>query len=889
MHWKRRRPRWPVAVALGCLFALTLVAPWAWQRLRTPHAARQQQGAGVAPPISAADLGASWRLPPQFVPELAEASPAEPTIADAAVAADDYVAVDEPLFAQPSIAQAPVDPVLPTVGDAASTAESLEPYRLNPVARSVLIGKVAAPAEPRREFSIESLVKLRDSLAAIVDKARAAEPQVAARPAPVHVVVTSEADRLAMLPPSAAMAPNPPALPYAPQALLEDLRELSVGGPASGWAREALLRVEELSEPSLGSGPSWQPVVGELRVLADQGAVAATRSSDPVTQTDWLRASMALKRRVPVWELLVGASHGTSLAYGSDPPSNEHALMTALHAIAELTAEGEAGASWRTYLRLDDLANLASVGSNSQVEVRRGTARDVLGRLADPALSEAQRQFLDQPPVAMLARELRPWAAGEVRMDLLCGIIEQYESRPTQRGADAIAELRQRMAWSSEPALIGLAEHLDREYRNANVRMAFSSELINRMIPPQEPVAAPVRQQIAGAEVRGRSHTSTDLRVRLLPDDNVWRFGLEATGKVRSNTYSDTWPAKLHNASQMEYEARKLILINRNGLHVWPAESHADGRTSLVGIDTQFDRVPILGAVVENAARKQHDENRHQAVVQVKAKVGREARTRMDQEADARLAALEVRFRENVLQPLAKLALAAEPVEMSTAEDRAVLRLRMADQQQLAAHTPRPSAPSDSLASLQIHESALNNALRGLSLDGRRLSVGELHTTLSEKIRRHAEAPPADLPAAAKVQFAAHDAVRISCQGDRIELILNIVELRHGRDQIRNVGVHAFFRPVVDGMELKLVRDGSLQFAGAHLRTGPRVVLHSVFGKLLPKDQELPVLASPLGADPRFAGLMVTQLVIDDGWLAVSLGPATPARVAWRTRGAEPK
>ena len=41
-----------------------------------------------------------------------------------------------------------------------------------------------------------------------------------------------------------------------------------------------------------------------------------------------------------------------------------------------------------------------------------------------------------------------------------------------------------------------------------------------------------------------------------------------------------------------------------------------------------------------------------------------------------------------------------------------------------------------------------------------------------------------------------------------------------------------------------MVRDGSLQFSGAHLRTGPRMVLHSVFGKMLPKDQVLPVLAA---------------------------------------------
>jgi hypothetical protein len=193
------------------------------------------------------------------------------------------------------------------------------------------------------------------------------------------------------------------------------------------------------------------------------------------------------------------------------------------------------------------------------------------------------------------------------------------------------------------------------------------------------------------------------------------------------------------------------------------------------------------------------------------------------------------------------------------------------------------------VASVQLHESALNNAIRALGLDGKRLTLGELHALLAEKFTNRPVAPPADLPQRAIVEFAARDAVRIACRGDRIELTLNIVEMRRGRDSIRNVGVHAFFVAKIDGLEVKLVRDGGLQFEGAHLRTGPRLVLHSVFGKLLRKDQEVPLLAARLGEDPRLQGLMVTQLVIDDGWVAMSMGPATPERTAWRTRGATTK
>jgi hypothetical protein len=904
MDWKRRRPRWPYWVALGGLFLLTLAAPWSWHRTRSARLraaadakSHAPEGASAASKKPAKPLA----LLHPTVPPLAAPTAPEPQLSGPMVFADDYVAVDEPLVEQKETEQ-----------DVAAA----EPFSLRAKNRSVLI-KNTAPAAAPSIFTKQSLTKVRDAILAMVEQARQA--QVQAKPAveqptdssltftsPMRVVVESEHDRLAMIPPhqmriagvpELTAEPNParpmaplaplakPALQHRPTALIAQLEALTAGSPASPWAQHVLARVEQLTDVPAAADHNWQPTIVELRQLAAHGFNQALTVTSPADQSSWVRASRSLERRLPVWTLLVDRQFMSEQAASLSDALNQSAgLLQALNDVAALTSGSEEGATWREYLRIDDVAGLASVGGNDYDESRRAVARDVLVRIDDPWLTAAQRQFLAQPQISNLAVELRPWASGEASVDTLAAFMERYEATGALHDADAIAELRLRMKWSADPRLQALAEDLNRHYRNANMRIAFSGELMNRMIPPQEVRKAPVRSRIVGADVRGRSETDTQVHVRLIPDPTVWRFGLEAVGNVNSHTVSETWPARLRNRSTMEYEARKLIMINRFGLHAWPAEAQADGRTNLVGIDSGFSSVPILGTIVENVAREQHQQSRGQAVAQVKNRVSKEARERMDAETEPKLASFESRFREHVLEPMGRFAIVAEPVDMSTTEDRVQARLRLATEQHLGAHTPRPSAPSDSLASFQLHESAFNNALRGLDLDGKRLTVAELHQALSEKIRRHAEAPPADLPKAAKVEFAKNDAVRIICHGDRIELIMNIVELRHGRDNIRGVGVHAFFRPVVDGLELKLVRDGSLQFSGAHLRTGPRMVLHSVFGKMLPKDQELPVLAAKLNEDPRFAGLMVTQLVIDDGWVAVSIGPALPNRTAWRTR-----
>ena len=416
------------------------------------------------------------------------------------------------------------------------------------------------------------------------------------------------------------------------------------------------------------------------------------------------------------------------------------------------------------------------------------------------------------------------------------------------------------------------------------MRIAFAGDLFNRMMPQQDEVVSPVRDRIAGAKVRGQARTTTDLNVRLIPDAEGWNLALEASGKVYSYTRSETWPARTRNSARFKYQAQKQIEIGSDGLTISPAQATAQGRNELLGVESQLDPVPILGHLLRDAARNRHQRKRPQALSQVKSKVARQARQRMDQEADAKLNTLEQKFHARIMTPLEQLALLAETTSMYTTAERAVMQLRLANPQQLAAHSPRPAAPSDSLASVQMHQSALNNAVAGLGLEGRRMKVIELYYFLAGRLGYADAIPPADLPARATIEFAPYDAARILCEDNCMKLVLGIREVAHGMDRIQNFQVHATFRPEINGLDVRLVRDGVLNFSGKRLKTGPRVVLHGVFGKLLHKGQEIVLLKANEEPDPRLAGLMITQLVIDEGWIGLALGPERENRTAWWRR-----
>ena len=679
--------------------------------------------------------------------------------------------------------------------------------------------------------------------------------------------------------PTPQVAAVPAALRTRPKHLMEQLQTIAEKpSPHNEWAASARTLVEELADNTKTTPIDTELIIEQLSELAETGISV----SNPILQPLELATAHSLQRRLGVWKVLLVDTPSTSFEYDQSSAYAD-AIVPLLREISLLLNDQPNGEDWHEYLQLENLAAATSASTSEDSSHRSELVQKVLSRMESPRLTEQQREFLAEEPLAKLHKELQPWAVGPVNLELLDALMERYEKGRETRYAVAIAKLTRRLQWSRDTRLQELAEHLDEHYRGANMRIAVTDDLMNRMIPKQKDIVSPVRERIAGSKVRGHSRTTSEARVRLLPGVDSWRFSLEAFGKVYSETHSETWPARVQNAARMQFEARKMIVVSDEGLRVSPARAKAEGRNHLKGVESELDPVPFIGYLLRDLARQKHHKSRGIALNQVKSKVARQARQRMDKATNPKLVNLEHKFREHVLVPLSKLALLAEPVDMFTTSERAVMKVRLANNEQLAAHTQRPFAPSDSLASMQMHETALNNAIARLGLDGQKMSVPELYQYFAEKFGREDATPPADLPARASIQFADRDAIRVNCDGDRFELILTVKQLGHGRDKIKNFEAHAFFRPVVNGLEVKLVRDGTLQFNGRRLKTGPRVVLHSVLGKLLRKDQEITLIRSTLQSDPRLAGIMVTQLEVDNGWIALALGPAHPQRTAWRS------
>jgi hypothetical protein len=661
-----------------------------------------------------------------------------------------------------------------------------------------------------------------------------------------------------------------------PVALLDRLEALAGDRQTGPWASAVADEVRRLgSAGPEDSGQQVPSIVERLSRLNRQADDLAIELGDRPLAITLRRAQYALARRLAVWRPVIAAGGPAGQSDGPSEP-NPQRLRSCLARVGALTRDSAAGQAWRKYLDLDALERLA--GRPAEDPHQRCTlVRRILDRLNRPGMSAKQRAFVDGEPLAELESELRHWAAEPVDLGQLLRRLEAYEQTGLSSHGRLLAEDGRRLRFSPDPDHRELSRQVDAHYRNANVRIAITAELLNRLVPEREPEFRYVNDRVMGKPVHGRSVTFSDVGVRMIPDPSRLRCALRIKGLVSSLTSSTSGPATFCNNSEAAYLALKEIEIGTWGLRLRPAEVAADSTIRLRSARTSLDVIPLVGVLAEEIARSQHERSRPEMCREVERKVALQAKRQIDAEADARLDMLNQKLHDRVLQPLEGLSLGPTMISAQTTERRLVMRLRLAADEQLAASTPRPRAPADSLASCQIHESALNNAIDQLGLDGGTFTLAEIRGRIAEVSHRPemlAQDPGRD---DVRITFVDNDAVRVRCQEGRIAVTLTIDKMSSWPNHWKDFRVRAYYRPEIDGRSVRLARDGLIEL-DARKRLGSQITLRGIFAGTFSRQHPWQPIPELLATDPRFAGLAVTQFVIDDGWIGVAFGPDRSAQ-----------
>ena len=334
-------------------------------------------------------------------------------------------------------------------------------------------------------------------------------------------------------------------------------------------------------------------------------------------------------------------------------------------------------------------------------------------------------------------------------------------------------------------------------------------------------------------------------------------------------------PATFYSDGESAYVARKEMELGTWGIRIWPAKVTVDHDMWLRSWETSLDGIPLVGALAHEVARSQLERKSPQAEREVEWKVASRVKRRFDEELKESLEKLSDTIEARILEPLARMSLEPVTVSAQTTDRRMVTRLRLAGDDQLGSSTPRPQAPGDSLLSVQIHQSALNNMLEQLELDGHTFTLGELRRHLADKLNRPAMAEKTTEQDDVKITFAASDAVHVEFGEGQVSLTLSVVQLSRSPHRWSNFQVRVSYRPEVEGRTAHLVRDGVIQLIG-HQNMRSQIALRGIFSKTFHKDRSWLITPERLETEPAFEPMAITQLVIDDGWLGFALGPKRP-------------
>lgn len=667
-----------------------------------------------------------------------------------------------------------------------------------------------------------------------------------------------------------------------PIALFAQLHKLNENVTTRQWATETRRLIEALGLAlSSQSGRAESQVASffsRLRALNDRADRATDKMEDDCLAEQLRRASYSLRRRLDLWQLIAGIQEPDPT--GDETYLDSDRLAMVLTKIDSLVGNSSQGVAWREFLLLDILRDMVDENQADGNEYRtspahrRMLAGEVLARVARFKLSESQQQFLMRDPFIELGTELRRITDDTFDRRELVRRLEDYEAQNLPGEGRWLADESLRLSVSQDTRKNALGQQLARHYCNPNLRIALTEDFLNRLMPPQIPELSHVRDTVLGTPVRGQSLTETDVAIRLVPDPHRLLLALEINGEVASLTKSSSGPATFRNESTSRYTARKPMEVTTAGIVLWPAEvTKVSNATRLRSLETDFDPIPLINSIVRSMARSSHDSKRQEIKREIKRKVAARAKRRIDSEADARLNETSQRLKNRILQPLENLSIVPEMIGAETNDRRMVMQLRLASDKQLAAHTQRPWAPIDSLMSMQIHQTAVNNVLGGLSLDGDTLTLKELRDRIATKFNLPALLKSENKHDDVEITFASRDAIRIDCRDGRIAVTLSIARLEKSPRVWRHFQVRAYYRVELDGLSAKLVRDGTIRLVGRRISTGSQLAIRSIFGRVFSRNASRQLLPEKLRNNPNMAGQVVTQFDIEDGWIAVAMGP----------------
>jgi hypothetical protein len=672
-----------------------------------------------------------------------------------------------------------------------------------------------------------------------------------------------------------------------PVFLLERVSGITFIAGMEPWTRRTSeLLVELHTLPNLAD-PRVVTILGELEQqtavlepLVIRFSNVPTKNADEALGPESLelrRLAYKLRQQIDVWY----ATHELAVRnISSFGDVDQGTVVSGLLVSRQRLSLPGVNPEWQRYLVLDQL-DAAFHSLKGSPQEKRTAARRFLARLHSPILTDEQRDFLTKQVAPEMVDQLKVAAREEIRLEALLTEVEALQENRNGVAQHRVNQMFQNLAWHDDPAARELAATLDTHFRNSNFRVSVSAEMLNLLLPDTGEMREAVNENVFGAEVRGQSRVANRLQIRLIPDTSRIQMRLEAMGKVFSQTEAQRSGFTIQNVGDARFQVFKRLAIGRDGITADQPEAWSRSTNKMVGMQSELDGVPVLGWVARRVAERKIAEQSPQVENYTRHRLESAIKRKFNTEIENQLSEMQSYLYSNMIEPLTALELEPTPLEMRSTDSRVIMRYRLAGFDQMGGNTARPRGLQNSLLSMQIHETALNNLLNRIELNGNEYTAQELTAHIANVFGW--QSTDSVQSRDATFEFAPFDPIRVTFAHGSAAVQLNLKRLRIGNGKTwKNLTATCNFIPQAEGGKILFVQDGSgVELTGHRLNLRDQVAVRAIFTALFKDQYELPILPKNI-SQKLGPSATITQLELNDGWIGLSVDKTenlTPQRV----------
>ncbi len=568
-------------------------------------------------------------------------------------------------------------------------------------------------------------------------------------------------------------------------------------------------------------------------------------------------------------------------------------------ALADLKADLNAvpgGNAWLGFIYADALTKAVAEGGNAKADALQGT----LDRLAkrETLTDTEQKAFLSRATFVKLEEAVKAHQAvlaqaasavdvpktREALADLVAAL-EDYEYTNSAVAAGDVGKALEKLSGVAPDAGLAMRHALEKHYSGNNLRIAASENFLNRLLADSRVEQGQVNDYVLGAAVGGWQTTSTTVTVDTKPSKDRIVFDLVLGGIVQSSTAGRTDQATIYTSGYHTFRSVKEIAYDGIKFTTGPAVTGVNANNTTTGATTRLTGAPLFGQMAQRIAMREAAARRPQSEAIAAGRVSSNVTPKFNAEADKAFADATKQLNGELYQGLKETGLYPDQQWFSSTDSQISILSRLMGEGKLGGSDMKPMLlAAGTGAVMQMHESAVNNAIDQMEFNGKKMNEQELRAHLeaflSKALARDVklqgnDAATAPAPAEnaepkepARLVFAEYDPIRVQFRDGQLLLTIRAGLERENNEPIPPHEIVVPLKFVVNGDKITITRD-ALQVLPIEGGSSPVQlrVMNDRISSALP-DRTVDGVFKLRGPN-REVTATVKGIKVVDGWIAV--------------------